>query len=173
MAPESVTPFPNSAGLSAHKESVCGYGASALRSGRERSLDLAPCAARLGKARTYEIKRHHHEASTEHEPARAYHIEVEIERTLQHPQRRDVGLDAERNRLGDESQRSNHTGQRKQHRRWQLAAGLAPPDEQPITDQPAKQSTFLSGAWAAFRAILRARGRRCATTRMPEVIRPN
>src|SRR5262249_8708295 len=71
-------------------------------SGRERALDSTRYAVRLGKARTHEIERHHYEARAEHEPTRPNHIEVEIERTLQHPQRRDAGLDAKRNRLSDE-----------------------------------------------------------------------
>jgi hypothetical protein len=52
-----------------------------------------PGALLLGKARAYEIERHPYEARAEHEPTRPDRIKVE--RTLQHPQRRDVGLDAE------------------------------------------------------------------------------
>src|SRR5262249_19069489 len=102
--------------------------------GGERALDSTRYAVRLGKARTHEIEHHHYEARAEHEPTRPDHIEVEIERTLQHPQRRDAGLDAKRNRLSDERQRGNHTAQCKQLPRWQLVSSLAPPDKQPITD---------------------------------------
>ena len=79
-------------------------------SGRERALDSTRYAVRPGKARTHEIERHHYGARAKHEPTRPDHIEVEIERTLQHPQRRDAGLDAERNHLSDGCQRGNHPG---------------------------------------------------------------
>jgi hypothetical protein len=58
---------------------------SASGSGRECTLHPTCGAALLGKARAYEIEHHHHEARAEHEPTRPDHIEVEIQRTLQHP----------------------------------------------------------------------------------------
>src|SRR3974377_532877 len=66
-------------------------------SGRERALDSTRYAVRLGKARAHEIERHHYETRAEHEPTRPDHIEVEIERAFQHPQRRDPGLDSDGN----------------------------------------------------------------------------
>jgi hypothetical protein len=74
--------------------------------GRDRPLGPTRSAALLGKARPDQIEGHHYEARAEHQPARPDHIKVKC--SLQHPQRRDVGLDAERNRLGDERQRGNH-----------------------------------------------------------------
>ena len=58
---------------------------SASGSGRERTLHPTRGAALVGKARAHEIEHHHHEARAEYEPTRPDHIEVEIERTLQHP----------------------------------------------------------------------------------------
>src|SRR5437870_11777582 len=53
------------------------------------------CFSNRNSSDAREIERHHYEARTEHEPARP--DQIEVERTLEHPQRRDVGLDAERN----------------------------------------------------------------------------
>jgi hypothetical protein len=64
-------------------------GAVPCAASQTRALDPARRAVLLGKARVYEIERHPYEARAEHEPTRPDYIKVE--RTLQHPQRRDVG----------------------------------------------------------------------------------
>src|SRR6516162_11317878 len=84
---------------------------SAYGSGSEREPDLVSLPIARTKNRAPPL--YHYKAHAKHEPTRPDHIEVEC--TLQHPQRWDIGLDAERNRFSDERQRRNHTAQRHQH----------------------------------------------------------